>query len=343
MSAASAANSTFAAPPGDRAPASARVGDPGAAASCAPQIAPALLKMTSDIVLVVDSASLRLRDASGAACVHLRYSRRGLRTRSLAELIAPRRRDAFLFRLRELVAGMAADRVTVRRRLRLRRRDRSELPVEARLCMISDRCGDLLVVAAQPAAAAGPVIATTDATRLDPLTRLPDRALLEQRLRASLTRACDGSVRLGVMLIDLDRFKAVNDARGHLAGDRVLRTVARRLARCVRREDVVVRYGGDEFVVLLDAVADAERVPRMAERILAAIRKPLRIQNETLQLSASIGIAVTDGRPASATRLLAAADRGLYEAKSLGREGRFVIHAAHRSRLPRPGPEAGPG
>ena len=160
---------------------------------------------------------------------------------------------------------------------------------------------------------------------IDPLTGLANRALLEDRLGHAMTRirkaqsrerpAAGG--RLAVLLIDLDGFKAVNDSYGHAAGDEVLKEIGRRLRGLLRSEDTLARMGGDEFVLLVEALGDlAECAPR-AMRVLAALEKPIVINGDRLQLSGSIGIVVFPDQGEDG-KLIVHADAAMYAAKRAG-------------------------
>jgi diguanylate cyclase (GGDEF)-like protein/PAS domain S-box-containing protein len=167
----------------------------------------------------------------------------------------------------------------------------------------------------------------------DKLTGLPDRALVEQELILAVARAKRHRSAVGVLFLDLDRFKAVNDRFGHAGGDEVLRVVATRLPKAVRETDLVTRHGGDEFLVLLadldrDASEDdwssAEEVPRsIAERIHHALAAPIPIAREAVHPSASIGISIFPRSPAE--ELLKQADAAMYRSKREGPGGTRVF------------------
>jgi len=158
----------------------------------------------------------------------------------------------------------------------------------------------------------------------DVLTKLPNRAMFSDRLGYAIRHLKrHPNQRFAVLFIDLDRFKMINDTLGHHAGDLFLIEIANRLRACVRDNDVLARLGGDEFVVLLDSLKsdDAEDI---AERIISAIEKPYKIENNTLYSSASIGIAICSNQYNNADEVLRDADAAMYQAKSLGR-GRYVF------------------
>jgi diguanylate cyclase (GGDEF)-like protein len=149
----------------------------------------------------------------------------------------------------------------------------------------------------------------------DPLTALPNRTLLHERLSHALARAQRHARPLALLLVDLDRFKHVNDALGHEAGDTLLQLAARRLYDCLRETDTMARQGSDEFVVLMDELSDREAITGVAQRILDAMVEPIIIEGQEIHVTASIGISVypDDGRT-----LLTNADIALYRAKAKG-------------------------
>jgi diguanylate cyclase len=160
----------------------------------------------------------------------------------------------------------------------------------------------------------------------DQLTHLPNRLLFSDRMTQALAHASRNKSNIAVVFVDLDLFKEINDKYGHVVGDRVLQKVAGRLLRCVRAEDTVSRFGGDEFALLLTHIASAEDALVVAEKILAAIRLPLSIDNHELKLSSSIGIAVYPEAGASADVLLHHADMAMYQVKESGKDDCRLYH-----------------
>ena len=155
----------------------------------------------------------------------------------------------------------------------------------------------------------------------DALTGLPNRRLFQDRLEQALGRARRGVGAPAVAYVDLDGFKAVNDARGHDAGDAVLATVGRRLAEAVRDQDTVARLGGDEFGVLLLDVSGVDEATLVARKLLAAIRAPLGHPLGDARLDASVGVALFPDHGGDADALMRAADGAMYRVKGEGRGG----------------------
>jgi diguanylate cyclase (GGDEF)-like protein/PAS domain S-box-containing protein len=158
----------------------------------------------------------------------------------------------------------------------------------------------------------------------DSLTGLPNRRLLIDALIDALADLGRGhrTGTVALMFIDLDRFKLVNDVLGHDAGDALLRTAAARLRNAVRAHDMVARFGGDEFVVLMQHVADRGELHDVAQRILEAIASPIQIGGETAEVGASVGIATAKGPDDDPDALVRNADAAMYRAKEHGR-GRY--------------------
>jgi diguanylate cyclase (GGDEF)-like protein len=155
----------------------------------------------------------------------------------------------------------------------------------------------------------------------DPLTGLPNRRMFNDDLRQLIARSMRGQGDFALVLVDLDGFKQINDHSGHHAGDSLLVVVADRLRSLVRDSDCIARLGGDEFAVLLanNAVFDPERVEAMCARMLASLREPMLVAGQTMQITASLGIAPCPRDGASPDELYKAADTALYEAKRSGR------------------------
>lgn len=162
----------------------------------------------------------------------------------------------------------------------------------------------------------------------DPLTGLANRACFRERVERALMRDDRDERSVGVLFFDLDNFKVVNDSLGHAYGDQVLRVVAERVLGCLRSEDTLARLGGDEFTVLVERVAGIEQVVAIAERIVAALREPIRLQGHDLFVGGSMGIAVGTPRADGMDELLRKADLAMYKAKSSGK-GRYAVFDAH--------------
>lgn len=154
----------------------------------------------------------------------------------------------------------------------------------------------------------------------DAMTGLPNRRLFYERLLYILADAQRRRQLTAVCYLDLDGFKAVNDAFGHDAGDAVLREVAKRLLGCIRTNDVVARFGGDEFALILSNIQDAREVERVLQRVLQAIEQPIHLAGgETATVGASIGVAIGPEHGDASDTLMAHADQAMYVAKRAGK------------------------
>jgi diguanylate cyclase (GGDEF)-like protein/PAS domain S-box-containing protein len=154
----------------------------------------------------------------------------------------------------------------------------------------------------------------------DALTGLPNRRLFNDRLGIALVQARRYRHRVGVVFVDLDRFKPVNDTLGHAAGDELLRAVAERLSACVRLGDTVARLAGDEFTLLLPGIHYVEDVSKVAHKLSEAMRRPFRVGGHDLHVSASGGISIYPDDGHEAETLLTNADVAMYRAKQQGRD-----------------------
>jgi len=166
----------------------------------------------------------------------------------------------------------------------------------------------------------------------DILTHLPNRALLMDRLQVLLTSARRQNSLVGILFIDLDNFKTINDSLGHFAGDELLKRVAARLQASLRGADMVGRLGGDEFVVVVTDLARAEDIAPVAEKIAEAISEPFSLEEQILSISASIGISVFPKDGETPDTLIRNADAAMYLAKDRGRSNfQFFMPSLNKS------------
>ena len=168
----------------------------------------------------------------------------------------------------------------------------------------------------------------------DSLTNLPNRALLMEQLKQALKRQQRYPERLfGILFLDLDRFKVINDSLGHLIGDQLLIALAHRLEQCKRTSDTVARLGGDEFVILLEELTGLDAAIKVAKRIHQSLEKPFTIENKELFVSASIGIALSNTPHCylEPTQILRDADTAMYQAKERGKSCHAVFEPSMHS------------
>lgn len=253
---------------------------------------------------------------------------------SPADLLVPEDLPILEDNLRRRLAG---DRSVLHTTYRARRKDGAVLNVEVHSALIPYQGRSALM---------GTVIDMTDHIRAqeavrhmayhDPLTGLPNRALLEDRIETALAAAVRGNRRAAILMLDLDEFKGVNDTHGHALGDLLLKEVADRLRRAVRESDTVARLGGDEFVVFLPEIGKDKAALQVADKILASFRTGFLLEGRAIRSSASIGIALFPEDGQDGKTLLRRADEAMYRAKEEGRNRYGVAHD-----LRRPGEDSG--
>jgi diguanylate cyclase (GGDEF)-like protein/PAS domain S-box-containing protein len=224
--------------------------------------------------------------------------------------------------------------------LRMVRRDGTQIWTEHRVVPLRNSAGE--VIAATGIARDVTALKVKEAflshrALHDPLTGLPNRVLLLDRLEAALARIRRHHSHLAVLYLDLDRFKTVNDNLGHEVGDRLLQVVAQRLQQTLRPSDSVARLGGDEFAAILADLHDPSEAMHVAERLLAVIAEPVDVGDATLITTVSIGIAAAEDGDASAGELLRRSDFAMYSAKDRGR-ARVECYEAPDATGPVPGP-----
>ncbi len=169
----------------------------------------------------------------------------------------------------------------------------------------------------------------------DALTGLPNRILFTDRLTHALNRSARRKDEqwFAVLFLDLDHFKTVNDTLGHLLGDQLLIMVAKRLQECLRAADTIARFGGDEFVFLLEDLDETNEVVQVAERILESIHAPFNLAGHEVDVSASIGIVLSTSSYEKADEILRDADIAMYRAKDLGRNRYVIFNSAMRANV----------
>jgi diguanylate cyclase (GGDEF)-like protein/PAS domain S-box-containing protein len=153
----------------------------------------------------------------------------------------------------------------------------------------------------------------------DPLTGLPNRALFNEHLEIMVNNAGRHGRQVALLFIDLDGFKAINDTYGHDTGDRLLQTVSGRMRECIRKEDILARMGGDEFTILLGDINESSNATAIAQKLIAAINKPVHLNSHQCCVSASIGISLFPHSAHEPDTLLRLADDAMYTAKNDGK------------------------
>ena len=272
-----------------------------------------ILETLQGAVLVCDLDE-QIRVANPAACMLLGYRRRELLGLHLLDVIETPRNvgnasDTLMH------GGIVRDRPMI-----WRRRDRSRVEVEVSVSMMRDELG----APAGMVFVAGDISDRDRAAQIeyqafhDPLTGLPNRTAFSDRLDMRLAAARIRGTRLAVLFLDLDGFKVINDSLGHSVGDRVLQMLANRLRRAVRDGDLVSRFGGDEFTVLLD-IGKPEDAEAVAQKLLAAVAEPCLVEGERHFVTGSVGVALHPEHGDDPEALVRNADAAMYLAKELGR------------------------
>lgn len=162
-------------------------------------------------------------------------------------------------------------------------------------------------------------------TRHDPLTGLPNRRFLGDGFAEVIRRSQRGGGRLGVLFLDLDRLKLVNDTYGHEVGDQVLVGITKRIRRLLAKGDVLVRYGGDEFVAICPSVITYESAERLAQRLISDLEAPFGVGQDRVRVSVSVGVALSEERCETPDEVVRDADAALYQAKARG-SGTFAVY-----------------
>jgi diguanylate cyclase (GGDEF)-like protein/PAS domain S-box-containing protein len=288
----------------------------------------ALAESVDDVVLICDLDGT-VRYASAGAERAFDYGPDELLSRPIQDVIHPED----LPRVEESVIEFIGRRAEMRRvTCRVRAADGTWQPTESTICRYrrardERRPGQLLITTRDLSEQAALQRQVTHLTFHDGLTGLPNRAYFEERTREVLARhRHDG--RVAVIFADVDGFTAVNDSAGHAAGDQVLAQVARRMRAAVQVDDMVARWGGDEFAVLVENLPDCQNVVDLAERLLRVVSTdPYRLGSRGIALSASVGVALME-EGLDAAELMRNGDLAMARAKELG-GGRVEVFAAH--------------
>ena len=260
-------------------------------------------------------------------CDMLGYTRDELLAMTAFDIVLPEERNAYAGERAQLISGEFA---SYSREMRYVRKDGALLWVNRTVSLVRDAAG-------QPLYFIRVIEDITERKHLqqelqhlahhDSLTRLPNRKMFYDRLEHALGQARRRNWTTGVMFIDLDGFKVVNDTLGHGVGDQLLQQVSARLTQCVRADDTVGRLGGDEFAVILSELAREQDGGLVARKIIDALAKPFQIDGHEVQITASIGITICPPDSGDAGVLLSNADAAMYAAKKLGKNN-YQFYAA---------------
>ncbi len=280
-----------------------------------------ILSCTGDAVLIADSAGW-VTHLNPAAEAVLGWSQQEAQGRTVGEVFSVVVNTGQPV---EDALGISTDDMEQVRRCAnytLLRRDGVEVAITSSTARIRDLHGNAagaVAVFHDVGTAWAKTVELSHLAQHDFLTDLPNRLLLKDRINQAIAFATRYNKQLSVMFVDLDHFKKINDTFGHVAGDKLLQSVAARIVACVRRSDTVSRQGGDEFVVLLSQVGHAEDTVFIARKILSSLAAPYSIDQKHMYIKASIGVSTYPGDGQDAETLIHRADTAMYDAKKLGR------------------------
>jgi diguanylate cyclase (GGDEF)-like protein len=265
-----------------------------------------LLERTSDGILLISANPWRVEYANAAAAKCLGASGKELEGRLLQQLVDAKSYDVVISRLESALHNKSCEEVM---QLTLVSASGATRNADAQFCGVTadDRVFVGIILINSPT--------EETVSRIDPLTGLLDRGFLVTRLAELLRERARVGEPFAILFVDMNNFKEVNDRHGHLVGDQLLGEASQRFANCLRSGDRIVRYGGDEFVVLIEQLATPADVESIVERINAAMEKPLSTPDGDVTLSVSVGVAIGPAAYESPDELLAAADRAMYAAK----------------------------
>ena len=292
-----------------------------------------LLELSDDAIYVVDPSSGRILD-----CNQLAYSRLGYHKEELLKLRATDlNRDYPTGEgWRHYVETLKQQGHVIRQAWHTRR-DGGKIPVEGNISYITQNGHAYLVAIVRDVSfRQAQERQIWQQANYDPLTNLPNRRLLQDRLNQAILSDKRSGLKSAVMFLDLDHFKEVNDRFGHRAGDQLLVEAARRISDCIRESDTVARQGGDEFVILLIDIEDTKTIAPIAQKIIDTLKKPFQLGEHVARVGASVGIALYPDDGQEQENLLNASDQAMYAAKETGNSSfQFYTHEIMNSNVKR--------
>jgi diguanylate cyclase (GGDEF)-like protein/PAS domain S-box-containing protein len=274
-----------------------------------------LFESAHDAIVIFETDDQVILEANNRACEIYGYSRTELVGMSLWRIV----KDAAggSQRLRDLLAGKGEASFEAAHL----RKDGAEMTVEVNAAVVTHQGRPAVLYISRDVTERKRMEETIRALAMhDPLTGLPNRKLLYDRLGVAIAAARRNRHMLALMYLDLDGFKGVNDRLGHAAGDELLVAISRRLAGALRDSDTVGRMGGDEFTVLISDVPSGEAAREIARKILSELRKPVSVDGEQMTVTASLGFALFPKDGGTPDELLRCADAAMYRAKGAGKD-----------------------
>jgi diguanylate cyclase (GGDEF)-like protein/PAS domain S-box-containing protein len=276
----------------------------------------AVMLQSTESIFLADVETRVILEANQSLQRLLGYSLEEIPGLSLYDFVANGQDDIY-----QKILRILKDRSYYKGEMQYRRKDGTLVDVEINVNLVSYRGKKVFCVNSRditPRKLAEKQLIHT-ATH-DPLTGLTNRLVFYDRIAVELARARRNQTNLALIYIDLDRFKIINDTRGHSCGDQLLKAVAERLENLLRETDTLARMGGDEFMYILPEVDSSEDVGRIAEKVLDAIRKPFLLDGQLQSITASIGTAIYPNDGKDAETLMKNADLAMYIAKDKGRD-----------------------
>ncbi len=196
------------------------------------------------------------------------------------------------------------------------RKDGTKIPIEASISFIKyNQTAYLLAIVRDISRRKQKELAALELANLDPLTKLPNRRTLENKLEQAFKKAKLKNTFIAFFFIDIDNFKLINDSYGHSVGDEILVGTANRLKHCIRESDIVTRMGGDEFLIVINNVEERSSIKIMADKLQEEFKSPFKVQSHLIPVKASIGVSVYSHNNGDAHTLIQLADEAMYEAK----------------------------
>lgn len=286
----------------------------------------------ADIAIIAINEHGSIIHANRSACQLFSYPKEELHGLNISLLLPPHLRHNHMQQIKQFITSAESRRPMGQRgEIVGYRKDGSFFPAESTISKFKSSDGIIMITTLRDISTRKQKEEALrwDATH-DPLTKLPNRTLIIDRLENALTRTQRSGNVVALLFIDVDEFKLVNDNHGHNIGDRLLVDLSKRLLQVIRPGDTVARFGGDEFLILCDQISSTDTLPLLADRILQVIKHPIILDTQQFFPTASIGIAVSNGK-SSSEQLLRDADAAMYQVKAGGRDGWKMFNEKIRS------------